>query len=705
MHPTPDRSIASPCLVTARRRPLAATLSLLALLTGCGGGSGGGGGDTGSSGSRAGGNVVKGLLADAVVDVRPLVNGVAGAVIASVRTDSSGRYLATLPGDASPPFLVEARSDSTTRMRCDLLPGCGPANGDKGDSNKNGVTDFGEWGPAPALTLTALASTRDMLASLDITPFTHLAARHAATAPQGQDAVSAELTLSQTARALGLQTSLGSLKAFDIFAPPPDATLEQWHYSLLCAAIASVASTEAGISTLGPTLGDFAQGFAADGGQFRLKDGATPGLSLEGLFTVAQSLAQRLKPEAATLFSTRLAELQQAGDGDLTDATPDSSAGQETLAKVDAFLADWRQWRTEYPLPDAGAPLNVVRTDSFQPDLDAHWVLARSLAALSTVAPQTTQPTLLMRSACSALTNSLYRVICNSLAGSPRNLCLLNLSINGETLCNYLTHIRIPAPAGLIAQANVFEGTATLGGTLAGYVVDLRVTPGTTTDKSIQMSLGGTLSGENHLWAVSNGSITFDYAEVISSANLRNPDPVKAQFTLDHSAEIGAGLVSGQFNATVTMDAGALNDLEDASDITVSLPQVNLQWLSTGRFSTPLEGEASVSLTGISAPLIRMRQPVVVASTGLATTITLEGAPSRWSSGLLDSTASWAEGSLAGSYTGAVVEVRGDGDMRAVLPESPGQGSLYLGQQRVGTLTLEGTTWLIKRPDFTQEPL
>ena len=393
MRPTTAMTNTARHLALIRRSlPVMTMLGCVLLLAGCGGGgSGGGDGSSNTGNARASGKVVKGLLANAAVEVRPLSNGVAGDAIASARTDNDGRYSVRLPATANPPFLLEVRSDATTRMRCDLLEGCGPANGDKGDANKNGTTDFGEWGPAPSMTLTALASTREMLAALDVTPFTDLAARHAATAPQGRDSISTELTHSQTARALGLQTSLGSLQAFDIFAPPTSATLEQWHYSLLCAAIASVAARDAGAAAVGAVLEDFADRFADDGGQFRLKESATPGLTLEGLFTAAQGLAQRLKPDAAAFFTTRLAELQQAGTGDFTEATPDSTAGQETLAKVDAFLADWRQWRGEFPLPEAGLPLDVARSQSFQPDLDAHWVLARSLASLSSVAPTTTQ--------------------------------------------------------------------------------------------------------------------------------------------------------------------------------------------------------------------------------------------------------------------------------------------------------------------------
>jgi hypothetical protein len=677
------------------------------LLTGCSGGGGGDDDPPSDDRSQASGSVVKGILDQAIVTLRPLSNGAAGDAFDSVRTDSQGRYSVRFPADAVGPFLLEASSDASTRMRCDLNQGCGPANGDAGDTNKNGITDFGEWGPAPPLTLSALASTRTMLEGMTITPFTHLAARYAATAPQGQDAVSAEVSYSQISRALGLQTSLGTLRAFDLFAPPATASLEQWQYSLLIAAIASVAVGDAAIAGLGSTLSGFAGDFAANGGQFPLKKSDVPKLSIETLFTSALSLAQRVKPEAAPLFSLRLEETRQGGVGEFTQARPDASAGQETLTKVNSFLAAWRQWRMELPLPEDGPPLADTQKTTFQPDLDAHWTLTRALAAVSPIAPQTTQPDVLLRSACSALTNSFNRFLCNSLAGNPRNLCLLNLSINGETFCDYLTRIRVPTIEGLTAEANVFDRTAKIRGTLDDWTVDLLLSGGVSKDKSIQMVVAGTVSSDKQLWTLKEGSMTFDYAEAITSANIRKPNPVKAQFKLDHSASSPSGPVAGSFSTSLTMDAIALGEkLAKAPSYETALPDSNLDLQSVGRQTSPQQGDASISLKGGASPLIRIKRPVVVTTVGLASTIILSGAPARWRSGMLDAEVEWADGRWAASYPGSSVELKGPGDMRAVLPESPGTGSLYLGNQRVGALSKDGAAaWRVKRPDFLEETL
>jgi hypothetical protein len=105
-----------PLEATLMKKPLYSMLSLVslaaaALLTGCGGGGGA------SSGVTFSGVAAKGLIANGLVEVFEVENGVEGTkAIASTSTDNTGAYSLTVPTGSKPVVVKVSRKDATTTI-------------------------------------------------------------------------------------------------------------------------------------------------------------------------------------------------------------------------------------------------------------------------------------------------------------------------------------------------------------------------------------------------------------------------------------------------------------------------------------------------------------------------------------------------------------------------------------------------------------
>ncbi|AOY90092.1 hypothetical protein BKP64_00930 [Marinobacter salinus] len=199
-------------------------LPLAALLSGCGldfsednsvtGSSGAPLQDSGEPMAQVAGAAIKGVIRQGLVTANRLESDKAGIYVADrlaakpVRTADDGSYELRLRGKADGWALVELRADQSTRMVCDVLPGCDQANGETvafGQTLGLG-SDFALRGAGDLITETVY-----------LTPLTHLAVALAERNSEG---------LSPAALSTAYQTVEGwfGLSAGALRLSPPDLT-------------------------------------------------------------------------------------------------------------------------------------------------------------------------------------------------------------------------------------------------------------------------------------------------------------------------------------------------------------------------------------------------------------------------------------------------------------------------------------------------
>ncbi len=651
-------------------------------------------------------NAVKGIMAGANIALFHIDNGSKGAQITATTSNAEGEFTLRVPASEIGPFLIEATATGETRLRCDVVAGCGTGNaGSADDSNADGLANYGEFYPSPTLTLTAVAATAADLGKLSVTPLTHLATRYAATFPQGWDSLSIALTYSQLSNLFGLETDISALHSFDITDAPSGLTDAQWHYAILNAAFAAVATGGAGDSELGSWLDQVADTFALQNGQLLARHDEGGLFSAEDLAIAARTIAARANPAVDAYFARLLLNLRALPPGALTTARPSPGIGNATLDNVNTFLDDWRTWRDDLPLHGDGTPFTGLQAD-YQEHLQAQWTLTQILASASQYAPYAAAPDLVLKQYCDTLESTFYRTLCNSLLES-KTICLLPLAINGESFCEYLTHWRVPLNNGLIASVDIFAQTAELSGTVDGQVIDLHMVAEQSSTEQITMTINGSIQGERYSWTVMNGTSTFNYDTPLSSSNFQLPDALVADLTLHYSA-VGqtGGHVEGDMNAKldVTLDPWRAIDWE--SDINTALPQVPMSLEMSGDFTRPYNGSGYVLLQGGSQHLMELGLPYQSENNGLLAHVRLGGTVSQWQSGLLDVKVDWDEHSLEARYRSGQLTLLNAHGIRLLMPEGDdNSGNLYAGEQRYGRLFVDDEVWWIQLGDNTEEPL
>lgn len=688
--------------------PISIGLLFALLLAGCDNGGSKHQGETQAPPVTVTSNAVKGIMSGADIALYSIANGSRGDLVTRTASDTNGAFTLTIPGTLTGPFLIEATTTATTKLRCDAAAGCGTGNaGTSDDSNADGMVNFGEFYPSPLLTLTALATDAQALNQLSITPLTHLAARYASSFPQGWDTLSIALSSSQLSNLFGFGVDIAGMKSFDITqTAPANTSLDQWHYALINAAFAALAENGPASPALGQWLEQIADTFALQNGQLLARSDETGALSAEALVTEARTLAARLNP-AADAFLARLQLLLQAfAAGQLTDARPSIVVGSTLLESVNGFLDDWRTWRTELPLYASGTPFAESAQPAYQEYLQAQWTLTQVLASASQYAPYAAAPDLVLTQYCNAIQSTFTRNLCLTLLAN-KTICLFGLAVNGESFCEYLTHLPLPLNNGLVATVDIFAQTAQLTGTLNGQTVDLWMVAQQSSTQQITMHISGSISGERYAWTLMDGNNTFNYNTPLSVSNFQLPDTLNSDITLNYTAyPLNGGSLQGAMTSKLYVELDPWRAIGWASDIETALPAVPMSLEMTGNFTLPYSGSGYILIKGGANHWLEFELPQQSPSNGLLAQVRLGGSLSQWTSGLLNAQVSWNGHTLRAAYGNDSLELQNGSNIRLVMPEgNDGAGNLYAGPQRYGRLYLEDDAWWIQLADHTEEAL
>lgn len=688
------------------RHPLALLLTLMLVLAGCDNG-GGKHHDGGIPAVVVTGNVVKGILTSADISLYAVTDGEKGVLITHTTSNDLGEFTLTVPGTETGPFLIEATSNDGSRLRCDVTAGCGDTNaGGADDLNGDGHTNFGEFYPAPDLTLTALASDANSIGQLSVTPLTHLVARYAGTFPQGWDTLSIALAYSQLSNLFGLEADIASLKSFDLTqAAPATITPEQWRYALLNAAFAALADDGAASPALGDWLDGIANTFAQQSGQLLARHDDAGPLSAEDIALAARALGAHQNPATDAYFARLLLTLRALEPGELTHARPSPGIGNATLDNVNAFLDDWRTWRDDLPLHASGTPFSDTQAD-FQEYLQAQWTLTQVLASASQYAPYAAAPDLVLQQYCDSISNAFTRNLCNSLLAN-KTICLFSLTINGEHLCDYLAHLQLPLNNGLVATVDIFAQTAQLTGTLNGQTINLWMVAEQSDTRQITMHISGSIEGERYSWTLMDGSNTFNYDTALSTSNFQLPDTLASDITLNYSATgLNGSRLAGAMHATLDVDLDAWRAIGWAADMATALPAVPMSLEMSGDFTLPFAGKGYILIKGGADNWLEFELPQQSVNNGLLAQVRLGGSLPQWNSGYLNAQVAWNDHSLSAAYTNARLTLQNAHGVRLVMPEGGADaGNLYAGSQRYGRLYKEDDLWWIQLADHTEEAL
>ena len=185
---------------------LMAAMCLL-ILSGCGGG---GGGSSESQASLINGSAVKGLIADAIVDIYAIdPRSQEQRLIASSTTNELGEFTVNqsiLPEDHL--ILLDLRAASDTTMKCDLPDGCYLP-------SQNATYAFGDWLPVPNNFRLQGVLHRG---KAHITPLSHIAIATAQRLPGGLTNGNLSTSKSWLADLLGISHDIFLIKAPDLTA-------------------------------------------------------------------------------------------------------------------------------------------------------------------------------------------------------------------------------------------------------------------------------------------------------------------------------------------------------------------------------------------------------------------------------------------------------------------------------------------------------
>jgi len=299
-----------------------------------------------------GGTAAKGIIDGGNVVAEELdVNGVVIAGIGNAISDVDGRYtLVTGNNYNGGPIRVTISADENTLMKCDVPLGCGTRTDDVDDNDT--VIDFSEWYKPGNLTMTAMvaeAATNDTI-SVNITPYTDLAARRAM-ATGSLTAAGVDSANSEVSDLLGgggidiLNTQPLDVTDADMIK---DGSATEIAYAALSAAIAVLADTSGGTPDINAALdtlwGSFSDGTIVADDTGTAMDDST--ISLQEIVNGATStLAQMGIADTSNTFASLQADIDAVTGGSV-DPDPDTGTGETALEKVKAFVGDIRTWGT-----------------------------------------------------------------------------------------------------------------------------------------------------------------------------------------------------------------------------------------------------------------------------------------------------------------------------------------------------------------------
>lgn len=288
------------------------------------------------------GRAVKGVAQQAEVLAFQRVGG-SWSLAGSTVTDDEGYFTFAdgLPKTVIK-LVVQPTGDGMSRLVCDAATDCGEAGGDPGDTNLNGIFDFGESMPMPEnFTLAAtLPGTRVATATVAVSPATHLMTAYIERMPGEPNDDVVAMARHQIAGVLALDDDFAWRAPIDITDPDEvaDASAEALHHAVLSAAFA-----ELGGATPEVTLGTYAYRYAGLAGQLPVSYGA----SVQQLAGAAHSILDYL----ATL---------PAG------VSPDAGAA------IDDWAGSWPETVTDMELLGNHDPADLARARTSLLELDKY---------------------------------------------------------------------------------------------------------------------------------------------------------------------------------------------------------------------------------------------------------------------------------------------------------------------------------------------
>lgn len=345
-----------------------AAVALGLVLAACGGG-GGGGPTTGVSTSSSG-IVSKGIVKQGLVKAEELdASGNPLRTLGTATTDNSGQYSLSIADSYSGgPVLFTLSADANTTMVCDVQPTC----------DKAGITPFGNdfnvSSYAPNFKLTALIGsvTKGEAVTVQITPFTHMAATHALTL-----LADAANTASAKAKVDAANSKVNILLGgIDVLTTRPRdlsnaadlsaATSAEKAYAVLLSGIGQLALTdpaEPGLEDAIIKLGDSFKDGKIKSDEGEVADDAHYSLKELVDAAKAQQSAQDLTGEDAGVLLAMDDDITAAAGDDISPE-PSPNAGDPDIIKAKALVQQVRNW---------GQSFNELETpaNAFADEIDA----------------------------------------------------------------------------------------------------------------------------------------------------------------------------------------------------------------------------------------------------------------------------------------------------------------------------------------------
>ncbi len=304
------------------------------------------------------GTAAKGIINGGNIMAEELdASGTVISRIGSTTTAADGSYTLTIDDDYNGgPIKITISADENTQMKCDVPLGCGMRTDDIADSDT--AIDFSEWYKPENLTMMAMvagAVSNDTI-SVNITPYTHLAARHAMAAPS--------LTFAEVSDANSRVSNLLGGGGINILNTQPlditdaavvngavnDNGATEIAYAALSAAIAVLADTNSDDhpdinAVLEMLWGSFTDGeFVADDSETATDDTT---ISLQEIVDGATSVfAQMNTADTSNILASLQETIDAITDGGNVTPEPGPGTGDTALEKVKTFVGDVRTWGT-----------------------------------------------------------------------------------------------------------------------------------------------------------------------------------------------------------------------------------------------------------------------------------------------------------------------------------------------------------------------
>jgi len=557
------------------------------------------------------GTAVKGVLKQASIAVYRLSNGQPAELLASGSSDEQGHFKLTVQNDPTDVLVVVSPAENgKSRMLCDALRGCGSGSGID-DLNKNGIVDFGEWGPMPAglqLRSVVNAGTTTTLTT-QITPLTELATAFAESFPQGIDDLSFQVAASQTSNLLGLTTNLTGLVPIDLTKPSALASADTntLMYSLLGAALLEVAA-EADFQSF---LTSLSQRFVDQQGQLAGHDAIDGGISLADIFNKAMDLARHLNlNDAYSQLAGMKARYMTLASGELSSAAPSTSVANDKLTKAKTLVSNLDQWQDYLVLANepvqSSSEMELMGTD-LAPEFQK---MLRSLAVAGQFGVLGAVPSVAINEYCGRQAGILS-LLCFNLAKNLEDSCaaILSTQPNGQLFCNALNNLPIPASLNLVVTYHLLDKNVDVKGTLKGYQVALKINVEQISAQDVTLSFTGTLSGEEDQLTVQSGTVALHFDQVIDLSSLKLPSTARVTFDGQYtktSAQFGEVAFTGHFDSNINLSqlnnsGTAFNDL-DSSSLAV-LSELPFDMTVSGNVSTSAGLMFATTLSTVSSGL------------------------------------------------------------------------------------------------------